>query len=366
MPTVIGWLKPVVLLPASALAGLAPQQLEAILAHELAHIRRHDYLVNLLQTLVETLLFYHPAVWWLSRRIRIERENCCDDLAVSLCGDPVTLCGGAGRPRGAALRLPASSCWRQRRLALQRVRRLLGAPSHAGRAPGWLAGSASVLLVMVGIAAGALGPDAFARRSPTSRRRSPLDAPSRHAGKRRLRPRAPARESRAKPRTLARDASRPLPATRARQWPASLARAAHGIWPASPRRAVMRCRSVERRARRVRRVEHARAAAGQRRPTPPVAAGATGAAGRSRQRSRHRPPSNRRAVRAASAAQAAERASRRRHAEPPAPRIHPAHAEARRPEAAATSRWSNNGEKLEVRYRGDVEFTDDDARREAA
>src|SRR5439155_5091815 len=89
VPTVIGWLKPVVLLPASALGALSPQQLEAILAHELAHIRRHDYLVNLLQTLVETLLFYHPAVWWLSRRIRIERENCCDDLAVSLCGDPV-------------------------------------------------------------------------------------------------------------------------------------------------------------------------------------------------------------------------------------------------------------------------------------
>ena len=90
VPTVIGWLRPVVLVPASALAGMTPQQLEAILAHELAHIRRHDYLVNLLQTLVETLLFYHPAVWWLSRRIRIERENCCDDLAVSLCGDPVT------------------------------------------------------------------------------------------------------------------------------------------------------------------------------------------------------------------------------------------------------------------------------------
>jgi beta-lactamase regulating signal transducer with metallopeptidase domain len=89
VPTVIGWVKPVVLLPASALSGLSPQQLEAILAHELAHIRRHDYLVNLLQTLVETLLFYHPAVWWLSRRIRAEREHCCDDLAVSLCGDPI-------------------------------------------------------------------------------------------------------------------------------------------------------------------------------------------------------------------------------------------------------------------------------------
>ena len=89
VPTVIGWLKPVMLLPASALAGLAPAQLEAIFAHELAHVRRHDYLVNLLQTVVETLLFYHPAVWWLSARIRAERENCCDDLAVALCGDPV-------------------------------------------------------------------------------------------------------------------------------------------------------------------------------------------------------------------------------------------------------------------------------------
>jgi len=89
VPTVIGWVKPVVLLPATALSGLSASQLEAILAHELAHIRRHDYLVNLLQTLVETLLFYHPAVWWLSGRIRAEREHCCDDLAVSLCGDPI-------------------------------------------------------------------------------------------------------------------------------------------------------------------------------------------------------------------------------------------------------------------------------------
>jgi ketosteroid isomerase-like protein len=76
--------------PASALAGLTPEQLEAVLAHELAHVRRHDYLVNLFQSLVETLLFYHPAVWWISKRIRVEREHCCDDLAVGLCGDPLT------------------------------------------------------------------------------------------------------------------------------------------------------------------------------------------------------------------------------------------------------------------------------------
>jgi len=87
IPIVAGWLKPVILLPASLLGGLSTAQLEAILAHELAHIRRHDYLVNLLQTVAETLLFYHPAVWWVSRRIRIEREHCCDDAAVRVCGN---------------------------------------------------------------------------------------------------------------------------------------------------------------------------------------------------------------------------------------------------------------------------------------
>jgi beta-lactamase regulating signal transducer with metallopeptidase domain len=87
VPTVVGWLRPVILLPASALTGLSADQLEALLAHELAHIRRCDSLVNILQTVIETLGFYHPAVWWVSHRIRIERENCCDDLAVTICGD---------------------------------------------------------------------------------------------------------------------------------------------------------------------------------------------------------------------------------------------------------------------------------------
>jgi beta-lactamase regulating signal transducer with metallopeptidase domain len=90
VPTVIGWLRPVILVPVSAFVGLSPQQIEALLAHELAHIRRHDYLVNLLQIAIETLLFYHPAVWWVSRQIRMERENCCDDLAVAACGNVLT------------------------------------------------------------------------------------------------------------------------------------------------------------------------------------------------------------------------------------------------------------------------------------
>jgi beta-lactamase regulating signal transducer with metallopeptidase domain/type II secretory pathway component GspD/PulD (secretin) len=87
IPAVVGWLRPVILLPAAAVTGLTTQQLEALLAHELAHIRRYDYLVNMLQTIVEILGFYHPAVWWISHKIRVERENCCDDLAVNVCGD---------------------------------------------------------------------------------------------------------------------------------------------------------------------------------------------------------------------------------------------------------------------------------------
>lgn len=87
VPCVIGWLKPVILLPPAALTGLTTLQLEMVLAHELSHIRRHDYLVNLLQVAVETLLFYHPAVRWVSRDARRERELCCDDSAVHACGD---------------------------------------------------------------------------------------------------------------------------------------------------------------------------------------------------------------------------------------------------------------------------------------
>ena len=187
VPTVIGWLKPVVLLPASAVAALSPQQLEAILAHELAHIRRHDYLVNLLQTLVETLLFYHPAVWWLSRRIRIERENCCDDLAVSLCGDPVAYASALADLE--SLRSETAPTHHIAMAAtggslLHRIRRLLGAPSsHSGRGPAWLAGSVALLLIG-GIALGADGlgrdqasaPGVDRAAKPSSRRRASVQS----------------------------------------------------------------------------------------------------------------------------------------------------------------------------------------------
>ncbi len=86
-PLVIGWLRPLILFPPALVNQLPMQQIEMILAHELAHIRRHDHLINLFQTVMETLFFYQPAVAWVSRRIRIERENACDDLAVSATHD---------------------------------------------------------------------------------------------------------------------------------------------------------------------------------------------------------------------------------------------------------------------------------------
>ena len=89
VPMAIGWLKPVVLLPATMVTGLNSAQLEMLILHELAHIRRHDYLVNFLQTLIELLFFFHPSVHWIGKQMRNEREYCSDDIAVEHCGDAI-------------------------------------------------------------------------------------------------------------------------------------------------------------------------------------------------------------------------------------------------------------------------------------
>lgn len=89
-PMIVGFLRPVIFMPVGLLTNLPSNQIESILAHELAHIRRHDYLINLIQSFVEILLFFNPAVWWISNFIRSEREHCCDDLAIKLTGDELT------------------------------------------------------------------------------------------------------------------------------------------------------------------------------------------------------------------------------------------------------------------------------------
>jgi GWxTD domain-containing protein len=150
-PLVIGYLRPVILMPAGLLVGLPAAQVEAILAHELAHVLRQDYLVNLAQTFVEGLLFYHPAVWWISHVIRAERENCCDDVAVAVSGN--------ARQYAAALAALEHNRIAAREPALaatggslvNRIRRILESPerSRVGFAP-----LASALVLTLATAAG--------------------------------------------------------------------------------------------------------------------------------------------------------------------------------------------------------------------
>lgn len=87
-PVTAGWWRPIVIVPTALVSGMPPDLLEALLAHEVAHIKRMDYLLNLFQSAIEIVLFYHPAIWWLSRQIRIEREQIADDLAAGLLGEP--------------------------------------------------------------------------------------------------------------------------------------------------------------------------------------------------------------------------------------------------------------------------------------
>lgn len=143
VPAVIGWVRPVILIPTSMVSGLTTSELEAILAHELAHIRRHDYLFNLLQNVAETLLFYHPAVWWISNRIRVEREFCCDDMAIELCGNRT----GFAK---ALARMESIRCGNRLAVAatggslVSRIRRIVsGQPSCTGS--WWPAGAAALL-----------------------------------------------------------------------------------------------------------------------------------------------------------------------------------------------------------------------------
>ena len=148
VPAVIGWLRPVILLPVSALAGLTPQMMEAILAHELAHIRRHDYLLNMLQTAIETLLFYHPAVWWVGKKIRQERENSCDDLAVTACGDALIYARALSALEHIRCASPQLAMAATDGSLYARIRRLLWVSQPVAGPPYlWLAGVLALLTV---------------------------------------------------------------------------------------------------------------------------------------------------------------------------------------------------------------------------
>lgn len=164
VPTIVGCLRPVILLPAIVITGLPAAHLDAVLVHELAHVRRHDYLVNVMQSIVETLLFYHPAVWWCSRQVRIEREHCCDDLALEACGDRVAYANALTRLEELRGLTPMLSLNVTGGRLIDRVRRVLGhAPVNQGRPTAWIIAAtltlvmASIVLTPVPTVAGASG-----------------------------------------------------------------------------------------------------------------------------------------------------------------------------------------------------------------
>ena len=146
VPTAIGILRPIVLFPISALTELTPEQLELIIVHELAHIRRQDVLLNLMQTVIEALLFFHPCVWWVSAIVRAERENCCDDVAVSYGNrakyTKALLCLENCRPA------PELSMAANGGKLLYRIRRLAGGGNSAQTATSpWMAGVVCMLIL---------------------------------------------------------------------------------------------------------------------------------------------------------------------------------------------------------------------------
>ncbi len=178
VPMVVGVLKPVLLLPVGMATHLSIQEVEAVLAHELAHVKRYDYAVNLLQSVMEVLYFFHPALWWLSARVREEREHCCDDLAVQTIG-------GNGRMLAQALahveelRLTqfttpalAMALSNKRQLLLHRVRRVLGVPTRPFVSNGSLAGLtlATLLLLSASVYAVQQQPQPKAKIAPPTQR----------------------------------------------------------------------------------------------------------------------------------------------------------------------------------------------------
>ena len=153
VPMTIGWIKPVVLLPVGIASSLTITQLEAILAHELAHIKRYDYLVNIFQNFVEILFFFHPATWFISGKVRDERENCCDDFAVEICGDSLVL---------AKALTQVASFQQQPRLAMafgakrqtfmDRIKRIIGINDSKPMSYGnWAAVLGMILVVALGV-----------------------------------------------------------------------------------------------------------------------------------------------------------------------------------------------------------------------
>jgi beta-lactamase regulating signal transducer with metallopeptidase domain len=167
-PMTIGHLKPIIFFPLGLLSSIPADQVEAILAHELAHILRRDYLINILQNFVDIFFFYHPGIRWISTRIRAERENCCDDVAVGVVGDSIKFANALASIQAWSINQPAlamSACGRKDKL-FHRIRRVTKMKQKDTRSLEGLIGACvlGLFLVIAGIAASAssMEPDSTA------------------------------------------------------------------------------------------------------------------------------------------------------------------------------------------------------------
>ncbi len=150
VPMVVGYLKPVILVPLGMLSSLPPQQVEAILTHELAHIYRKDYLFNLIQSVIDILFFYHPAIWWISRNIRMEREHICDDLVIMVNQDSIEYARALAsvQEMKSNYPAPAPALARNKYELLNRIHRMMNKPRII---PSFTEGFMSALIILAGI-----------------------------------------------------------------------------------------------------------------------------------------------------------------------------------------------------------------------
>ncbi|HEV8003679.1 MAG TPA: M56 family metallopeptidase [Planctomycetaceae bacterium] len=157
IPAVVGYFRPLVLIPLSVATALPPDQLEALIVHELAHIRRHDYFVNLVQTALETIFFYHPAVWWISYQLRREREACCDEVVLGVCGNRFEYARALIALEELRASSPALALAAGGGSLLERIRRIVGAPEEPKPGPGailWAGALVAAALVGFSIGSG--------------------------------------------------------------------------------------------------------------------------------------------------------------------------------------------------------------------
>jgi beta-lactamase regulating signal transducer with metallopeptidase domain len=178
-PVVLGWLRPVVLVPLAALTALPPASVEALLAHELGHVRRLDYLINVLQSCVEALLFYHPAVHWVSRCMRFEREHCCDDIAIQVSGNALRYARALADMEALRARIPALAIASKGGSLMFRIERILRQHSGSTAAPRGVLTATCVLCAALGLSLASVWACSSAGEPPASaERQSALQSPA--------------------------------------------------------------------------------------------------------------------------------------------------------------------------------------------